>query len=228
MKKLVLLCLMAYAVAVAAQSNSKPAAVPQSGNIAVSVQNVDAQHLYRFVGNKFMISVPGFADSQVSLVCQQAEAQKQGNFWVITPNDSLGKAVKMDVFATQNGRKMHCGSRMYKAIDLHPYALLFDGSHEYGKASDQIAAVPRKCFHKLTQLQAYLPNTDLFIPWQVKSFVVRFPDGQTVECVGNKLSPEALRKMQELASGDVLVFQSIVADGAGSELSVHPLAVILK
>ena len=219
---------MAYAVSVAAQSNSKPAAVPQSGNITVSVQNVDAQHLYRFVGNKFTISVPGFADNQVSLVCQHAQAQKQGNFWVITPTDSLGKVVKMDVFAPLNGRKTHCGSRMYKVIDLHPYALLFDGSLEYGKASDQIAAIPRKSFNERAVLQAYLPNTDLFVPWQVKSFVVRFPDGQAVECTGNKLSPDALRKVTELTAGDVLVFQSIVADCAGGEHSVHPLAVILN
>ena len=194
----------------------------------MSVQNVDAQHLYRFVGNKFTISVPGFADNQVSLVCQHAQAQKQGKFWMITPKDSLAKAVSLDVYATVNGQKMRCGSRMYKVIDLHPYALLLDGLTEYGKASDQIAVIPRKRLNERVELQAYLPNTDLYMPLRVKNFVVRFPDGRMVECVGNKLSPEALRKVTELTAGDVLVFQSIVADCAGSEHSVHPLAVILN
>lgn len=193
------------------------------GQPSLSIINVSGDHLYRFVGNKFFITAPGFTDNMLSVECNGAWAKRYGKFWVFMPNDSTARSCNVSVFADIDGKKTLMGQRLFRIHDILLTSRFVYQGKECRTMAGGIVCLSQKNLSSSTTLDVVCPIDYTGSEMKIKCFDVWFADGTQLHCTGNVFTPEVIQKIKKLHDGETFVIASVKAECPGREFSVAPL-----
>ena len=193
---------------------------------SASVMNEDLNIIYRDFNNRYVVSVPGYTDSQIKVTVSGATSKREGKFYVLRPTEDA-KNVKITVSVDMGGGKMTVmgekNLRVKKLPDPTPYFM--DGNKQVS-----ITKTARKSLNKNTILEVgYGEDGLLQVPFEITSFetyILR----KSAKSNGNKFSPAQLKAIGQLQSGEPILVQNIRyrAQGGKEELYNGNLTLVLK
>ena len=193
---------------------------------SASVMNEDLNIIYRDFNNRYMVSVPGYTDSQIKVTVSGATSKREGKFYVLRPTEDA-KNVKITVSVDMGGGKMTVmGEKNLRVKKLpNPTPYFMDGNKQVS-----ITKTARKSLNKNTILEVgYGEDGLLQVPFEITSFetyILR----KSAKSNGNKFSPAQLKSIGQLQSGEVILVQNIRyrAQGGKEELYDGNLTLVLK
>lgn len=197
------------------------------GEPSTSIERMDEQQFYRYVGNSLSIAVPGVPADNISVECTNAELipGRAGQYTII-PTDSIAKICKVTVSATLDGKKIAMGTKEYSIQECHPTVYLMYRGNRFPQTEEDVAKV------NLTTLTS--PSCSLEAEYtrqgklEISQFMVHFPDGSELFCQGNSFSAEALDKIKKSKTNSIILIHSIQADSHGHAIYAKPLVLIVK
>lgn len=195
------------------------------GAPSAAVANLDLNVMYSGYENRFSVSVPGYGDDKISVECAGASIKRNGSEWIINPK--AGKSADIVVFAMSDGKKVQMGSHNFRVRPLpSPDAYISFGGQESAanKMQKKILASGAA-----TVVASYGPTADLKAKFTVESFAVRYPNGQEEKCSGGKFSAQALKLLNSVRPGNMVVIRHVVAKGPdGKQRELRDLSIELQ
>lgn len=195
------------------------------GAPSAAIANLDLDVMYSGYNNRFNISVPGVSADKIKVECANAKVSKSGNEWIINP--AKGKETKVVVRAEQNGKVVEMGSQVFRLKPLpSPDAYISFGG--------QISASEKMQKSILVSGGAgvvadYGPEALIKAKFTVKSFSVKFPNGQEERCTGTKFSANAIKLIRTVKPGNVITIRNVLAVGEnGEERTLRTLSIELQ
>lgn len=194
---------------------------------AVTIAATRMNVLYRSLLNPVSISVPGVPSDNLEAYCTNGKMYKQGDQWIIEPNelDNLGEKTKVIVTANFNGEKRQMGEMAYRVMRVpEPKATL--AGMNTGKITRELLRVQQGIFARLEDFYFDLR-------FEVTSFDMTVPAGggmiTTLPSRSYQFSDEQRRILNNLGAGDRISIENIKAriEGGGPETERQLAPIIL-
>jgi len=196
------------------------------GAPSATISNTDLNIMYSGYDNPFSISVPGVGSDAVTVSCPGASVTKQGGGkWIIKP--SGGSSATISVSAMVDGHATQMGSMDFRVKPLPtPDAYLSVGGQTSNSDKIKKALLASGA---VSVVASYGPDALIVAKFTVKSFEVKFPNGQSVRCDGGKFSSQALALINKVSPGGIIAVRNVAAIGPdGKPRTLRSLSLELQ
>lgn len=183
------------------------------GEPAVTISNTDLNVMYRGIDNKFSISAPGVASSDLSIRVEGGSFKSMGN-GMFTIRPTQDKDVKIVVMGKVAGKEMMMGTGIYRVKYLpDPRSFLEYADNGGIKRTIFDGELSKKFLLSDSRIIASYGEDELVkANFNVTSFSIKTVFG-TVSSDGSKFSSRQIKDIQKLESGDLLTIRNIKAVG---------------
>mgnify|MGYP003293714331 CR=1 FL=1 len=177
------------------------------------VSNNELNIMFCGYENEVSISVPGISSNALELKCNDAKVWRKDGKWMLKLNDNITPRmqVKLDVYATIEGRSSLMGSHFYRVKNLPPPSVFFLETEKDKRYKNEKISVLKLKDPKNEFVASYGDDGLVEANFVISSFEVRLPSGTIIKVRGNKFNKEALDAISKLSIGSQITIMSIKA-----------------